>query len=163
MAIDNKLNAGKIKILYLVVPFVFTIFIATTIYFEFFESYRYLIIVAILFVLIVLILSNLKFRYILFDIKDNKILLRYHGLGPVGANFKSIEFPAKNLAKFELQDAFWGFRKELILFQQTKKGLAKYPGVSLSAMSAKDREKLLAVLSNVLKLKGKKGANLLKF
>jgi len=157
MSIDNKPNAGRIKLLYLLVPFVFTAFIAVTIFLETFDGYDFLFIVAIVFILIIMFLHNIKFRYIIFDIKDNKIVLRYHGLGPIGTTFKSIEFPAQKLAKYEIQSAFFGIRKELVLYQETKKGIAKYPGVSLSAMASKDREKLLAVLYNVLKLNGKKG------
>lgn len=152
MAIDNKPNAGKIKLLYLIVPFMFTIIIAVLIFLETFESYFFLLVLALIFVLIIIYLNKLKLRFILFDIKDDKILLRYHGLGPIGATFKSIEFPAKQLVKFELVKAFGGLRKELILYQKTKKGIAKYPAVSMAAMKKNDLEKILATLSNVLKL-----------
>lgn len=156
MAIDNKPNAGRIKLLYLIIPFLFTVFIAVTIFLETFDGYSYLIIVAIVLVLSIIFLNKLKFRFLLFDIKDNKIVLRYHGLGPMGTSFKSIEFPAQKLAKFEIKDELFGLRKELILYQETPKGVAKYPGVSLSAVSKSEREKILAVLAKVLKLKGKK-------
>lgn len=152
MAIDNKPNAGRIKFLYLLVPFIFTIIIALTIFFEFFETYNYLIVLAVLFILIIIFLNKLKFRYIMLDIKDNKLILRYHGLGPMGTSFKSIEFPAQNLAKYEIRSAFYGLRKELVLYQRTNKGIAKYPGVSLAAVDKLDREKIVALLANVLKL-----------
>lgn len=154
MSIDNKPNAGRIKLFFFLVPLAFTAFIAVTIFLETFDGYNFLFIVAIIFILVIMFLHNMKFRYIIFDIKDNKIVLRYHGLGPMGTDFKAIEFPAEKLAKYEIKNAFFGIRKELVLYQETKKGIAKYPGVSLSAMAKKDREKLLAVLYNVLKLKG---------
>ena len=156
MSIDNKAFAGKIKLFYLLIPFAFTLFIALAIFFDWFNGFDFLIIVAIVFILIIIFINNLKFKYVLFDIQNNIIILRYHGLGPLSPTFNSIEVPAQSLSRFEIKNAFFGLRKELVLYQKTKGGIAKYPGVSISAMPKKERNKIIVILNKVLNLNNKK-------
>lgn len=155
MIIENKNNAGKVKLFFLLVPFIFTLFVVLSILIDWFEGYSFLIYVGVLFVLVVIFLAKLKLRYVSFDIKKNNIILRYHGLGPITPSYNSIEFPVSQLGKYEITFSMFKLRNELILYRKTNTGVAKYPSVSLSAMGKKEIHKIEQTLLRVLKISNK--------
>jgi len=89
-------------------------------------------------------------NYIYYSDTGNKFILRYFSLRPLADKKKSIEFNKKELHKFELRRSLLGFRESIIIYRQTPKGIAKYPPVSITALSKPDKEKMMASLQKLI-------------
>ncbi len=89
-------------------------------------------------------------NYIYYSDMGNKIILRYFSLRPLTDKKKSIEFNKKELHKYELKRSLLGFRQSIIIYRQTSRGVAKYPPVSITALSRQDKEKLTASLQKLI-------------
>ncbi|HYW94430.1 MAG TPA: hypothetical protein VE870_02455, partial [Bacteroidales bacterium] len=62
------------------------------------------------------------------------------------------EIPRDQFVKYEVKRFFPGIEK-IFLFQRMRKGVARYPGVSLSIVNKADREKLKRALNQYVKNK----------
>jgi len=103
------------------------------------------------FVLLVGLNLTREYNFIIYKDTDDKIIMRYYPLHPFHDKFKSIEISKQTFSHFELEKRSWGLREDLFLFQMSAKGLAKYPGISLSALSKTQRAELLESLSKYSK------------
>lgn len=91
------------------------------------------------------------YNYIEFSNENNKILLRFYKAVKFGkAEFNSIEFPQKMLQNASFENSVFGKRSDLALAVKTKRGIAEYPSVSLTAVSKEDRKKIQTVLNQIL-------------
>lgn len=91
------------------------------------------------------------YQYFEFSNENNKILLRYYKAVKFGkAEFNSIEFPQKILQNAFFENSVFGKMSDLTLVVKTKRGIAEYPSVSLTAVSKKDRKKVQATLHQIL-------------
>ena len=150
MTIDNKLNAGKIRLAYLSIPFLFVLFLAVSLSLEWFDGFKYLFIVAGLFFLIIFFIRSFHFKYVKFFYEKGKLNFKFHGLGPLGKEFKIIELSVNKFYKFEIEYSFFDLKRNIILYQKLKGKIAKYPPISLSAMSRKDIDEMQIFLNKVL-------------
>jgi hypothetical protein len=112
-----------------------------------------LIIAGVFAIYVVLIVLNLarENNFIIYKETDDRIIMRYYPLHPFHDKFKSIEISKQTFSHFELEKRNLGLREDLYLFQISAKGLAKYPGISLSALSKQQRSEVLASLSKFSK------------
>jgi hypothetical protein len=53
-----------------------------------------------------------------------------------------VQIPKQHFVKFEIVKYFFGFEEKLILYQNYRNKVAKYPPISLSAVDKADKEKL---------------------
>lgn len=95
----------------------------------------------------------LDLNYINFSTDNNKVTLKYFSLRPFHKQRKSIEFPGSNLAKFEINNSFFGLKHNLILYQRMQGKLAKYPPVSLSGLNNDELENLRKMLNQLVSKK----------
>ncbi|RXQ89812.1 hypothetical protein EO244_13595 [Ancylomarina salipaludis] len=115
-----------------------------------------ILILASLFAFFVILVSlNLtrEYNFIIYKDTDDKIIMRYYPLHPFHDKFKSIEISKQTFSHFELKKRSMGLREDLFLYQMSAKGLAKYPGISLSALSKKQKAEVLDSLSKYSKKK----------
>lgn len=91
-------------------------------------------------------------RYMYLEYKDDgdKVVFRYFLIIPSTLDHHAIEIPKISLYKFEIVESFFGLRKEIILIQKTKNGLAKYPKISLSILNEKQLTKLRNSLTQII-------------
>lgn len=146
MTINNQNRAAWIKLMYYILIF---LYLATTILLIYLEVEPIYPIVGALtgFVVSFIVISLLfNYNYIIFQESEDKVIVRYYPLHPFHHNFKSIEISKATLSHYELKSGMFGMRSELTLYQITNKGLAKYPPVSLSAVSKKNKEKIIETL-----------------
>lgn len=92
-----------------------------------------------------------EYNFIIYKETDEKIIMRYYPLHPFHDKFKSIEISKQTFSHFELQKRNMGLREDLFLFQISPKGLAKYPGISLSALSKAQKAEILTSLTKCSK------------
>lgn len=87
------------------------------------------------------------YQFIEFSNTGNKIHLRYYKAIRFGkTNYNAIEFPQQMLYKFHFEDSFFGKMSDLTLVVKTRRGIAEYPSVSLTAVSGEDRKKIQEIL-----------------
>lgn len=93
-----------------------------------------------------------NYYYIYYNDESDKIVLRYFSPALFTSKKNSIEIFKKDFAGYELKSFFMRYRENLILMKNTSKGIAKYPAVSITALSNEERYSLLSSL-NALKKK----------
>jgi len=117
------------------------------------ELSKYHLVIAISAVYFVVSLFNyLRNPYFIFFSDGGEMLiLRYYPLSIFNHKKNSIEIPKTQFLKFELNKFFFGMEEKLIVYQNYRNKIAKYPPISLSALSKKDRERILAALQKYMK------------
>jgi hypothetical protein len=111
----------------------------------------YIAIVCCIYVVIISIRYFLDYNFISFSMKENAFSIKYYSLRNFGASRKNIEITFSSFEKYEIEYHFMGFKPKLYLFQRIKGQVAKYPPVSLSALSRSDIDKLSLTLNAISK------------
>ncbi len=156
MEIDITQKAIKVKLRKLFLTIIFAALLLVVYVAEFVEplfgiNKNYIaLIVVLIYILIFLYFHVLDLNYIYYTDENGKIILRYYSLRSISKGYKSIEIPKKEFVKFEIQKSFYDLKEYLILFQRMKNGVAKYPPVSISALSHDEREELKQSLTDLL-------------
>ncbi len=93
------------------------------------------------------------YQYIEFTDANSKILLRYFKAVRFGkTEYNAIEFPQQILYNVRFDDSMFGKMTDLTLIIKTRRGVAEYPSVSLTALSKGERKKIQAALNKKLGL-----------
>lgn len=91
------------------------------------------------------------YQFVEFSDDKDRILLRYFKSISFGKpHYNEIEFPQYVLKKAHFENSIFGENSDLTLIVKTKKGIAEYPSVSLSALDKTDRNKMKASLNEIL-------------
>jgi hypothetical protein len=91
------------------------------------------------------------YQFVEFNDDGNKILLRYYKAVRFGkTNFNSIEFPKPMLYNVHFENSLFGKMTDMTLVIKTRRGIAEYPAVSLTALSNEERKKLHEALLRVM-------------
>lgn len=91
------------------------------------------------------------YHYIYFSNANNKILLRYYKAVRFGkGQYNSIEFPQYMLQNAYFENSMAGKMSDLTFVVKTKRGMAEYPSVSLTALSKEERRQMQEALNNIL-------------
>ena len=89
----------------------------------------------------------LNYQYIQFSDEGENIVIRYFTAGIVGGRKNSIEIHKTVFAGYKSEARFFGMIQSLTLYQKVQKGIATYPPVYISALSAEERSKLFRSLN----------------
>ena len=105
----------------------------------------------IIFVVLFFIYHFIRDHYYIYysDTGDN-FILRYFSLRPMTDKKNAIEFNKKELYSYEVTRSLHGLNKKLVIYRKTARGVAKYPPVSLTALTKSDMEKILASMQRIL-------------
>ena len=102
------------------------------------------IILGFILVLIISVYYFGGYNYIEIEVeKKTGLNFRYYNLFPIGRKFKLYQIPIKNLDRFEIRNYFGGFFSFIYLYEKSRKGIARYPGIGLSAVP-KSRQKYIS-------------------
>jgi len=149
MKYDNKHNTYRIWLRRLLMAIIFTILIVLILLTDWFDNpegqlNKYHLIIAISVVYVTISLVNyLKLPYyVYFSDTDDMIIIRYYSVSIFNSKKNSIEIPKKQFVRFETRKFFFGSGEKLIVYQNFRKKIAKYPPISLSAVDKKDRERI---------------------
>lgn len=151
MRINNKNRAVKFKRTF----FLVSVFIAITSLLFFLFNILDLIGAAIIsigvFSLWYLYFHVADYQFIEFRNENGRVLLRYYKAVSFGRpRFNEIEFPQNMLRKVLFENSVFGKMSDLTLVVKTKRGVAEYPSVSLSAVHLHDRQKMAQSLNELL-------------
>ncbi len=89
--------------------------------------------------------------YIFFTDEGDKLIFRYFSLSIFNRMKSSIEIPKNEFEKYDISKSAYGMKEKIIFFRKTKQGIAKYPPVSITALSKQEKEKLLNTLKRYVK------------
>lgn len=92
-----------------------------------------------------------NYNYIYFNDESDKIVLRYFSPNIFTSKKNSIEIPKKDFAGYNLNSFFMRYRESITLFRRSGKGIAKYPPVSITALSEEERYSMLFNLNQLKK------------
>jgi len=91
------------------------------------------------------------YQFVEFSDANGKVLLRYYKAVRFGkTNFNSIEFPQQMLYNAHFEDSLFGKMSDLTLVVKTRRGIAEYPSVSLTALPINERKRLQERLLQIL-------------
>ncbi len=105
---------------------------------------RPVLIIALVLVLIIFYTGG--FFFIRAEKKESVLEIKYYNLFPVGRKFQAMQVPLKQFHHYEIKESFGGWFRWMILFQEMRGGIAKFPRVGLSAVgrsTLKELEELL--------------------
>jgi len=148
MRINNKKKVVRIKRIFFLVSVV--IAIAALVFFLF-DLIAWALISVGVFSLWYLYFHVADYQFIEFRNENNKIVLRYYKAVTLGSpRFNEIEFPQQVLKNAFFDNSIFGKLSDVTLVVKTKRGVAEYPSVSLSAVNKEDRQKMAASLKELL-------------
>ncbi len=157
MIIDNQRTIIKLKLrklFYAIAASIIIIILLTTniIKTEYLGLTKgnWAIIAGALYVLYYIYQSFLDPYYIYFSDEGEKIILRYYQSSSFNSTKNAIEIPKNQLYKFDIQKKIINQKEILILFQNTPKGIFKYPPVCISALNSNEKEILKETLKKYL-------------
>lgn len=150
MKITNRKAASKRKKLF----FLVSVFIALAALALFLFDYTLYALISVgIFSLWYLYFHVADFQYIEFIDENDKIILRYYkAVGFGKREFNAIEFPQKLLHNVHFENSLFGKLSDITFVITTKKGIAEYPSVSLSAVPFEDRLRIRESLHKLLGL-----------
>ncbi len=91
------------------------------------------------------------YQFIEFSDADGKIVLRFFKAVSFGSKaYHSIEFPQNILQNAHFEDSVFGKLSDITLIIRTKRGIAEYPSVSLSAVPFEERMRIKESLYQIL-------------
>lgn len=162
MKLDNRSNTYKVwfrKFLSTVVLMLLVILVGYTDYFKTpvlgIDKSWYLILIAVMYFGLTLLNILLKPNFVYFSDNGDKIVLRYYPMRIFNQKKNSIEIPKSSLVSWEIKKFLLGTCEMLYLTGRFKTGIARYPGVSLSAVNRKDREQIKSSLELIVKMNQK--------
>jgi len=148
MRINNKKKVVKVKRIFFLMSAVMAI---SALIFFLFELLAFALISIGVFSLWYLYFYVADYQFIEFRNENSLIILRYYKAISIGSpKFSEIEFPQNILKNVFFDNSIFGKMSDVTLVVKTKRGVAEYPSVSLSAVSKDDRQKIADSLNDVL-------------
>ena len=148
MRINNRKKAVVLKRTF----FLVSVFIAiAALLFFFFDLIALALISIGVFSLWYLFFHVADYQFIEFSDEKDRVLLRYFKAISFGRpKFNEIEFSQQILRNAHFDNSVFGEKSDVTLVVKTKRGIAEYPSVSLSAMSKTDRQKMASAVNEIL-------------
>ena len=99
------------------------------------------------FVLIIILNNYRDFHYIYFSDNGNNIVFKFYSMKIFSGKKSTIEIHKKDFVKFQINSSLFKMRDYITIYQKLKKGIAKYPPISITGLSKKDKTNLKNQLS----------------
>lgn len=151
MRINNKKKVVIIKRIFFLVSVAIAIAVLLFFLFNIVDIIAAALISVGVFLLWYLFFHVADYQFVEFRNENNRIVLRYYKAVSLGKpRFNEIEFPQQMLRKAIFENSVFGKLSDLTLLVKTKRGVAEYPTVSLSAVNRDDRQKMADSLNDIL-------------
>lgn len=158
MKLDNRKNVYNIWLKKFLATILLTIMFITFGFTDFFqapvlgiEKTWYLLALAIVYFCLGIYHYLQKPNYVSYNDNGDKIILRYYPVHILNRRKNSIEVPKENFESWETKKFLFGTGEMLFVNGRYKTKLAKYPGISLSAVNLSDRDKIKKALDTFVK------------
>jgi hypothetical protein len=108
-----------------------------------------IILVVLFYVIYLTVTYIINYNYIFYSDEGNKIVIRFVSLRPFNSKRNAIEIPKKDYYGYKIDQSFFNLKEELFISIQTKKGVAKYPPVSITGLTPKQKNTLKKSLNRI--------------
>lgn len=149
MIIDNTKKAKLIKSVFLFIPLIFTVVALSIIFLDIKNGYYIIAVLAAVMIIMFIAISIKQYRYFYCEITPQKIEFRFHGLGPLNSYFKSYKIKPEHFKGYKITKTTMGLVDKITIYVVVSGEVAKYPPISLSALSESERKTLVNALSNI--------------
>ncbi|MFN8208437.1 MAG: hypothetical protein U0T82_13660 [Bacteroidales bacterium] len=153
MTVDITRTAIRVRVQNLLITLLFSALIIIVLLSNFFNSPilglsrgMIILLLAVIYFLYAAYGLLLDRYYVFLNDDGQKIVFRYYSMRPLSQLKHSIEIPKGNFKGYEINYNRLGFIPRIVLFQQQKSGIFKYPPVSLSALSKKELDQVERLL-----------------
>ena len=154
MIIENRKKARQIKMVFLFVPLLFTVVLLAMVLMELSWGFWVVMGVAILMVLLFIVMMLMQYNYFFCEINNDKLIFKFHGLAPLNKEYKTYKIKTQNFKSFNINSSMFGLIKKLTIFIVVEKNkIAKYPPVSISALSSEQEKQLVNALASLEKVR----------
>jgi hypothetical protein len=149
MQFDNKNRVLKLNMRRYIVLLLFTTIIGLLIFTRLLDNIlgitktTALLITVVAYLIYVLITFIINYQYIFYSDVGDKIILKYVSLRPFDNKRKAIEISKENYYGYKIRKSFFNLKEEIILLIQTPNGIAKYPPISIAALTPKQKKILI--------------------
>ena len=152
MIIDTKEEAStlwKTKIFILAVFMILVVL--TAIYMPVDKTIKFVICgaLSILFLIFYWYQYKMEYTYFYFSNNGKNVVFRFYSLQNLSGKPKTIEISRMNFVKYDIVTGFFNQKESLVLYQKTPKGVAKYPPISLTLLSKKQKTELKRALFSI--------------
>jgi hypothetical protein len=154
MKLDNSKTIIKSRINLFVITILFLAYIISTYAVNFFKFTLFgwshdvwTIIFAAIWIFIAFLPMMLNHQYISYSDDDEFIVFRYFTSGLISGKKNSIEIEKKTFAGYKTEKQLFGLSLSITLYQNIKKGIAKYPPFHISALNKEERAKVFKSLN----------------
>jgi len=107
------------------------------------------IVLAVIYLYLVLLPIVLNYQFVYLSDEDHTFSVKYFTMGFIPGRRKSFEFPVREFHKFEVEESFYKLKKKVTIYRKVKKGIARYPSISVSAFSDDQQKKIMAMLNRL--------------
>ncbi len=152
MIVENIKEAKRVKATFLIIPVIFTLIALTIIFLELKNGYWFVGILAVIMVLIFIAISLMQFRYFYCEISPKILLFRFHGVEPMNSEFKSYKIKPEQFKGYKISKVMFGMVPKITIYVTMRGEIAKYPPISISALTKEQRASLeqgLTLLSKI--------------
>lgn len=154
MTIDLKRTVIKKKLrsflTAIIVILLIVVLLFTNIYKEeIFKIDKYILLSLIVTVYILMIIFNVirDYNYIYYSDEGDKIVFRFFSLSIFTQKKSSIEIPKATFKGYRLEKSLSGLKEKIVLLQHLKGNIAKYPAVSITSLTSKQKNILINSLN----------------
>lgn len=113
------------------------------------ERAHLIIIISLLYLAVIAYHHLLNPYFLFYTDHGDKLVFRYYPIRAFKSKKNSIVIPKEKFVNYKVEKTFLG--EEIYLYQQGRKGVAKYPAISLTGLSSKDRADLKSSLNQYFK------------
>jgi hypothetical protein len=105
------------------------------------------VLLAAIYLLIAFIPMILNYQYISYSDENEKIILRYFTAGIIGGRKNSVEIDKRLFSGYKTDSELLGLKHSITLYQKANESIAKYPPIYISALTRKERAKMIRSLN----------------
>jgi hypothetical protein len=149
---NNKKNAGKTARFFGLIWLLTLILLVVSLFYEIGLG-QIAQIGLILFLLFTAVLFHSGgFFFIELETDKSAFRIKHYNIFPFWQEFKVYQIPLERYKKYEIKKFAGGLFSWLYLFEQTNRGLAKYPAIGVSALSSSELKTLVDYLESIKKI-----------
>ncbi len=150
MQFDNKNKVLKLNMRRYIVLLFFTTIIGLLVFTRLLNNPVWVIdkttailITIVAYLIYIIITCIINYQYIFYSDEGAKIILKFVSLRPFDNKRNAIEISKGNYYGYKIHKSFLNLKEEIIFLVQTPNGVAKYPPVSIVALTPKQKKLLI--------------------
>lgn len=152
MKLDNKSRAGRIKLFYMLIPFLIVTSAALIYLVGDSKDFIWAVLGGVTLLVFFVLMFVFKFYYIIFYAGPDKVQLKYKSMSPFPSQNSSVQIKSEQFHDYKITHSLLGIKKNIVLFLNTPGGVAAFPKISISALKKEEIDKIAKALDLIKQL-----------